>query len=61
MRQVNVANNANLADRYSHCAPFTSAVYDVINTAGLSKFNIILKVFTPNTASILLFQKETKR
>jgi hypothetical protein len=26
----------------------------VISSAGLSKFNIILKVFTPNTASILL-------
>jgi hypothetical protein len=33
----------------------------VISTAGLSKFNIILKVFTPNTSSILLLQKATKR
>jgi hypothetical protein len=33
----------------------------VISTAGLNKFNIIPKVFTPNTASILLLQKATKR
>jgi hypothetical protein len=33
----------------------------VINTAGLSKFNIIPKVFIPSTASILLLQKATKR
>jgi hypothetical protein len=33
----------------------------VISTAGLNKFNIIPKVFTPNTTSILLLQKATKR
>jgi hypothetical protein len=33
----------------------------VISTADLSKFNIIPKAFISNTASILLFQKATKR
>jgi hypothetical protein len=35
--------------------------YGVISTAGLSKFNIIPKAFIPNTVSILLLQKATKR
>jgi hypothetical protein len=33
----------------------------VISTAGLSKFDIIPKTFTPNTTSMLLLQKATKR
>jgi hypothetical protein len=45
--------------KYTTC--YGQVTYSVISTAGLSKFNIIPKAFIPDTTSILLFQKATKR
>jgi hypothetical protein len=47
--------NVRLDDNYETLCQY------IISTAGLSKFNIISKIFIPSTASILLLQKATKR
>jgi hypothetical protein len=54
-------NNTIAVETQNLCHVCVPLMASVISTAGLSKFNIILKVFTPNTSSILLLQKETKR